>query len=202
MIALVSCLETFYRDLFRLLLESHPQSASQQRKVSKKKLDELLQAGLHPNDVSVEFIGLQNAKNITDTLDQYFPPNGYISALSEGLTCKVPNKSPNIILFQLDSKWPQRFDELFEVRHRYVHDANSRSDMSVEAIRELETLVILLPQLTTWRLSSPAHKLASKKGDLNYLALLIVDDLVRDDWEFVEGNDENGRSIGLIAHQK
>lgn len=193
LIALVSCLETFYRDLFRHLLDN-AQGTPQLPSITKTNLDKLLDAGLQLGDVAAEEPGLQNANSVAKTLDPYFPPAGYISALSDkGLNCKIPSKGPDVSCFRLAANWHKSFDALFKYRHRYVHDANASSDMSVEVIRELETLVVLLPQLTTWLLDSPARVVVSEKGQQSFSVLLIVDDLAADDWQVIDNDDDVSR---------
>ena len=190
-ISLVSCLETFYRDLFRYLLDN-PQIEFQSRKISRQKLKEMLDAGLDHNDVKAEAPSLQNIESITQTLDPYFSPVGYLASISQGLICKIPSKSNTVARFNFRENWHEDFKNLFLFRHIFVHDANSPSDLTVKKIQNLETLALLLPQLTIWKLDKEIPRLVvSGEDKSSYPVLLLVDDVASDDWE-VEENGSSG----------
>ncbi len=193
-ISLVSCLETFYRDLFRYLLDN-PKIEFQARKISPLKLNELLDAGLEHNDVKAEAPSLQNIESITQTLDPYFSPTGYLASISQGLICMIPSKSNSLVQFNFQENWHEDFKNLFIFRHRFVHDANSPSDLTVKKIQNLETLALLLPQLTMWKLDKEKPRLVvSGDNKSSFPVLLLVDDIASDDWEVKEdGSSESNQ---------
>lgn len=182
LISVTSCLETFYRDLFRYLLEDSGRLFFWGNISERKKMD-LLSAGLSEFDIQAEYPSLQSSESIFKTLDPFFPSVGYQNAISlEGLRCIIPSKKSDVALFKLPEDWGAQFDDIFQARHRYVHDANSLTDTSVEEIQKFEALAVILPQITTWKLDSVMRFAIKGEEGADFPVILLADDLCADDW--------------------
>jgi hypothetical protein len=68
----------------------------------------------------------------------------------------------------------------FSLRHEFAHDANSKTLVLAEEIRRIETTALLTCQITAL-LPGIAPKVVVNGGNLP--AILLVEDLISDDWE-------------------
>lgn len=189
-VALASHLETFFRDTLRFALEQDALFFDRIVHAQHLRLPDehqLAQAGVTRFDFAAEAFTLQSAESIASALDPLFAPNGFRAAVeSSQFVYAIPSRSALGCGFPLSAfpNWWTDFSQLFELRHEFVHDANSKSSVEHKHIARLESLAVLLPQYVTLMIldAGPIDP-ANKTGMVP--AMLLVEDFLAADWEIV-----------------
>jgi hypothetical protein len=193
-IAMASCLETFYRDLYVYVLSQDEVSlrrvlADVRDKATLVEIHSLLADGLTFSEIVTSKATFQSISEIDSFVSKLFHPAGYLDTLQDyEHICLVPLRGAREAHFKLDDKWRSNLANLFTSRHALVHDANKSFHLSVTEMASLETTALLVPQLTAELVS----KKFDGKGTLRIRelpVLILVDDLLSDDWEIA---DEEG----------
>lgn len=98
-----------------------------------------------------------------------------------GFNCKTINR------FSIDSvinDWRTTIEDVFEIRHKVVHDANYRPLFDIPFIQKSEVLFLLIPQLVTYfltiRYNLKSFVLSDGKQSVHYL--FSIHDIIADDW--------------------
>lgn len=186
-ISLTSCLETFYRDLYVFVLEKDPESLKLilpelREKVSLAEVHALLESGFSFAEITSTRVNFQNLEQVECFFSKIFRPTGYLGTMDAfELECFIISKMVRAKI-RLPENWRSKLSQLLMKRHEYVHNANSKFTLTSSEMAETEALVLLLVQLTS-------HCMAQKFGGKSALhlgefpAILLVDDLLADDWE-------------------
>lgn len=193
-VAIAGHLETFFRDIFRYVLENDQcvyDQIVQTARIRVPAEHDLAVQGVTRHDFVAEALTLQSAESIASALDSMFSPNGFRFAIEHTQhTYAVPAKSACSRGFPLSvfPDWWQDLSKIFDMRHELVHDANSTAFVSSVEMARLESLAVLLPQYVTMMVGAvrlvaadPVH------GELP--AMLLVEDLLADDWQTVPEPD-------------
>lgn len=187
-IALATHLETFFRDIFRYALESD--SHIFDHTVRKHRLrvpsdHDLAQQGVTGYDFIAESLTLQSAESIADALDPLFVPNGFRFAVEHTqFQYAIPSKSAFGQGFPLTAfpDWWQDFTQIFNLRHEFIHDANSAAFVRPLEVGRLESLAVILPQYVTMMVG--AVRLVFTVQSLgNVVPMFLVEDILATDWE-------------------
>lgn len=190
LIALAGHLETFFRDIFRFILEQDApffDRTVQTHRVRLPATQQLVEVGITRFDYVAETMTLQSASSIADTLDPFFGPNGFRSAVeSTQLMYAVPSRSAigqgfPIAMFP---EWWEDFSQLFQLRHELIHDANSSSVIERPVVARLEALCVMLPQYVTLMVFSSATQETARQEEV-LPAMLLVEDFLAKDWQIV-----------------
>lgn len=197
-IAMASCLETFYRDLYVYVLSQDEISlkralADVRDKATLAEIHSLLAGGVSFSEIATGKATFQSISEIDSFMSKLFHPAGYLDTLQnyEHL-CLVPSRSAQTAHFKLDNSWRSNLAKLFQSRHALVHDANKAFHLSANEMAKLETTALLVPQLTAELVS----KKFDGKGTLRIRelpVLILVDDLLCDDWRLAEQEEEGIR---------
>jgi hypothetical protein len=190
-IAMTSCLETFYRDLYVYVLSQDEVSlrrvlADVRDKATLAEIHSLLADGLTFSEIVTGKATFQSVSEIDSFLSKLFHPAGYLDTLQDyEHICLVPSRDARAAHFKLDDKWRSNLAKIFTTRHALVHDANKSFHLSANEMASLETTALFVPQLTAELVS----KKFDGKGTLRIRdvpVLILVDDLLSDDWEIAE----------------
>jgi hypothetical protein len=190
LIALAGHLETFFRDIFRFILEDDVSFFHRTVQAHHLRLpppQDLVALGITHYDYVAETLTLQSASSIAGALDLFFLPNGFRSAVeSTQLVYAVPSQSAIGRGFPLSAfpEWWEDVSQLFELRHELIHDANSTSVGARPLIARLEAVAVMLPQYVTWMVLSAARPQESEKEN-PLPAMLLVEDFLAKDWQVV-----------------
>lgn len=187
-IALAGHLETFFRDIFRYVLETDQRvydEIIEKERIRVPAEHDLAVQGVTRHDFVAEALTLQSAGSIARALDPMFSPNGFRFAIEHTQHAyAVPAKSVCGRGFPLSvfPDWWQDLSKIFDMRHEFAHDANSTTSVSSVEMARLESLAVLLPQYVTMMVGAvrlvaayPIH------GELP--AMLLVEDLLTEDWQ-------------------
>lgn len=190
-IAMASCLETFYRDLYVYVLSQDEVSlrrvlAEVREKATFAEIHSLLADGLTFSEIITGKATFQNISEIDSFVSKLFHPVRYLDTLQAyEHICLVPSRAAGPARFKLDDKWRSSLAKIFTNRHALVHDANMLFQLSANEMASLETTALFVPQLTAELVS----KKFDGKGTLRIRdlpVLVLVDDLLSDDWEIAE----------------
>lgn len=195
-ISIASCLETFYRDLLVYALARDDISLASilegiREKATAAEFHRLLREGVSFPEIASSSVTFQSLAEIEAIMSYLFQPAGYLAALdSYQADCLMPSRGART-RFSLEKRWRSDVERIFTERHALVHDANRKMTVAPRDLAHLETVALLVPQLT-------AELLAKKhdgKGTLRIegepsLAglpvLLIVTDVISDEWEITD----------------
>ncbi len=189
--AMASCLETFYRDLYIYVLSQDEESlrralAEVRDKATLAEIHSLLADGLTFSEIVTGKATFQSISEIDSFVSKLFHPAGYLDTLQDyEHMCLVPSRAARQARFKLDDKWRTNLAKIFTTRHALVHDANMSFQLSANEMASLETTALFVPQLTAELVS----KKFDGKGTLRIRdlpVLILVDDLLSDDWEVAE----------------
>ncbi len=195
-ISIASCLETFYRDLLVYALARDEVSLSSvlqgiREKATAAEFHRLLRDGVSFPEIASSGVTFQSLAEIEAVMAYLFQPTGYLAALdSYHCDCLIPSRGGRA-RFNLDKEWRADVERIFRERHALVHDANRKMTVVPHDLARLETVALLVPQLTTELLA----KRHAGKGTLRVegepsLAelpvLLLVKDVISDEWEITD----------------
>jgi hypothetical protein len=195
-IALASHLETFFRDVFRYALENDRRvydQILQRERIRVPSEQELVSQGITRHDFVAETLTLQSAGSIASALDPLFPPRGFRIAVEQTqLEYAVPARSARGRGFPMSAfpDWWQDLSKIFELRHEFAHDANSTASMSASEMARLESLAVMLPQYVII-MAGAARLVAAGSAPGVLPAMLLVEDLLADDWQTVPESDSS-----------
>lgn len=192
LIGLTSCLETFYRDLYIALLANDPSKLAVVLADSsaKRTFDRL--RGTAPGDISdyevaADLAKFQNLRGVDKALSWLFAPATYLEALgAETFYCVIPSRRPGMAEFKLHIGWQDTLSQLFETRHRFVHDASHPSEMDLKEVAAMEAIAVVVPQITSLLISNRSGTSTWTTSTQQLPALVLIEDLVADDWEIVD----------------
>ena len=187
-IGLTSCLETFYRDLYIALLANEPSRlavvlADRSAKRAFDRFRATAPGDINDYEVAADVAKFQNLRSIDKSMSWVFAPATYLEALdAETFYCVVPSRRPDVAEFKLQIGWQDILSQLFETRHRFVHDASHPSEMDLKDVAAMEAIAVVVPQITTLLVSSRSAETTSTQLP----ALMLIDDLIAGDWEVVD----------------
>ncbi|WP_437992294.1 HEPN domain-containing protein [Sorangium sp. So ce145] len=193
-IALAGHLETFFRDIFRYILENNPEVYNQivQGEHIRVPVERDLAAhGVNRHDFVAEAFTLQSAGSIASALDPLFSPKGFRFAVEHSqLEYAVPARSAMGRGFPLSAfpDWWQDLSKILDLRHEFAHDANSTASVDAFEMARLESLAVLLPQYVTIMVGA-VRLVAGSPCHEELPVMLLVEDLLANDWQIVPTSD-------------
>ena len=187
LVFLVSCWETFFRDLF-VYIYSEDQSSL------KKLVDKLGVSQQTHEDLEITMPELLskrfNFQNIYDLEEAYnFMWDGnFLKDICEmEKNIGIDGKITNFSLKSLFYDWHELLCRAFAIRHNVVHDANYRIDPDIAFIQKVEAIFLLIPQIASINVSIRyGFKITMlSNGEYNFPYIFSVNDILSDDWEIV-----------------
>ncbi|MBI5991333.1 HEPN domain-containing protein [Clostridium perfringens] len=180
--SLVSCWETFFRDVVDFIVETDEEA-------NKKALDFFSDKGIKIDDILAEgiclgdFVSKQfNFQRLDDTCNAFnflFNDNKtcITEYVSESSFDKILFSSPNFLLYYIQQKkdismmLKETFTKVFDIRHKVIHDANFMIKIDVEFMSKVEDCFTIFPQLiSVW---------VAKKYNQNLFVANINDGTIR-----------------------
>jgi len=189
---LVSCWETYFRDVFILVYTKDEnlmerlldESKSSEKHISSKPTD------IEASDLLSKSFNFQNIDDLNSAFSNLVGTD-FIEYICKS---KIPScgiKGRRVVDFSIESvftDWDKIIKIAFDIRHKVVHDANYRIEFDSTLIQKVESLFLLIPQIAT-------HFIA-KKFSLKSIvmiddgmnvgtALFTVDEILSENWELV-----------------
>ncbi len=199
LIAMATVLETYFRDLCVHVLSTDASALARVEATSQfrryRRAAAAIASGAVPiAEIAVGELKFQNIQELEESVSVVIGQPSYIAALSSFVFhCGVPARRAHNVAFCLDASWSSDLQMLFEQRHALVHDANFKFRLTTKEMQRIESTAVLVPQLTSamvnGRKATPA---AEPSGWIP--ALMLVEDLISDDWEVLEEDSVGGAS--------
>lgn len=187
-IGIAACIETFFRDLHFHLVKRNPallQRALNEsnRSESASRLPRYLAEGASAEEFAAS-ASFQNAEAINQNISIFFS-TPFFNVLDQfELACEVPSaRRTGPANLKLPSSWQRDLDRVFSLRHEFAHDANSKTKVSAEEMQRIETTALLACQFTVLLSGIESQIIVSQK---RLPVILLVADLISDDWEIPE----------------
>ena len=161
--SLITCWETFFRDLYIFLCDSDEDINARLQEVQTQEIPLNLTLG----EFNARKYNFQNLKQIKDALDNIFQRETV--SLSDYFTTEifegVLNKNYSLIYNWIQNgsikeKIDNTLEKGFEIRHKVTHDANFLIDFDSTLLSEIECVFQTVPQFLT---SSIAEKYSQKR---------------------------------------
>lgn len=189
---LISCWETFFRDVF-VLVHTKEKDLLNQLVAKLKNYEESLH--LKPDDITTSELVSKcfNFQNLDDLNNAFSTLIGsdFLDYVCKQVipSCAIKGKhTTHFSIEHLFANWRELLTYGFKVRHNVVHDANYRPEFDAQMIQKVEALFLLIPQVATYfiaiRFNLPLLCMVSGEVNLGP-AFFIVDEILADDWEVV-----------------
>jgi hypothetical protein len=188
-IGMAASLETYFRDLYLCLLERDPNLVQKALDVNGRRESVTAMSGYLADGVSTaEFaatqVSFQSAGAINRNFSVFFETGPFFDVLDRfELVCAIPSvKRPGLAQLKLFPGWQTDLARIFNLRHEFAHDANSKTQLDPHEMRRLETTAIVLCQLTAY---SPEITPSVGQDESSVPVILLISDIIADDWEVV-----------------
>ena len=194
-VGLVSCWETYFRDMFLLIYEKDSDFSRQSSKyieernsIKKKDIVESIGNQVMYNEYLSTQISFQNLEIIENIFRLLFINHNFMDSIGEYIIPYIRgDKIYSLSLNKSLSEWKNVIHKIYKLRHRFIHDANLREKVDIELIRKAETIFTFLPQIFShWvaeKYKLPRVTIHTDNGD--FPAILTIKDLISEDWEIV-----------------
>jgi hypothetical protein len=187
---MAASLETYFRDLYIYLLErdlSLVQKALDEngRRESPAAMSRYLADGVSGPEFAAAQVSFQSAEVLDRSFSIFFSDQSFFDVLDQfELACAIPSvKHSNLVRLKLFHGWRLDLAKIFILRHEFAHDANSKTQLDSAEMRQLETTAILLCQFCS---HLPEIAGAMLRSSVGVPAILLIADLISDDWELVD----------------
>lgn len=188
-IGIAACIETFFRDLYFYLLKRNPGLLPRALNESNRKepashLHRYLAEGVPAEEFAASQASFQNAEAINRNISIFFSPPFFDVLDQFELICDIPSaRRTGPARLKLPSCWQPDLGRVFSLRHEFAHDSNSKTHVRPEEMRSIETTALLICQFTARLPGIESQTIATGR---HLPAILLVTDLISDDWEIAE----------------
>lgn len=184
---LVSCWETYFRDVFIYINTRNRSSLNKlltRIKHTEKQLE--TQSVTLPELLSKSF-NFQNLKDLEEAFDDLWGADflEYVCTTQTeicGLNGKI---TQSFSISQLFEDWYEIIKLSFDTRHKVVHDANYRPKIDYKFIQKSEALLLMIPQLVTYFLAKRFNlkSFVLSNGEVLVPYIFTIRDILADDWQ-------------------
>lgn len=191
---LVSCWETYFRDVFVYIHSRDEELTAQlvERMIITTNTDNDFDITL-PELLSKSF-NFQNINDLEDAYNGLWGGDFLRHVCTSGIApCGINGKFfPALSVESIITDWRDIIDEVFSIRHKAVHDANFRPEINIELIQSAEILFLLIPQFSSHML---AHKfklpyILMSDGETSAPYIFSIQDILADDWFLYDDSPE------------
>jgi hypothetical protein len=187
-IGIAACVETFFRDLYFYLIKRDPSLLQRALKESKRResasrLPRYLTEGASAEEFAAS-ASFQNSEAINQNVSIFFSVPFFDVLNQFELVCEVPSAARiGPCNLKLPSSWQHDLGRVFSLRHEFAHDANSKTKINAEEMQRIETTALLICQITALLPGIEPKVVVSRR---RLPVILLVEDLISDDWEIAE----------------
>ena len=188
-IGIAASVETFFRDLYFYLLRHNPRLLQQalnesNRKIPASQLPRYLAEGVSAEEFAASQASFQNAQAINQNISIFFSIPFFDLLDRFEIVCDIPfARRAGPAQLKLPSCWQSDLGRVFSLRHEFAHDANSKTLVHLEEMQSIETSALLICQITALLPGIEPQIIVSER---RLPAILLVADLVSDEWETAE----------------
>jgi hypothetical protein len=192
-IGITTSMETFFRDQYVYVLSNDETALKRvlpkaQEKTPLVDVHEWLSSGVTFAEIAASKATFQNLAELNRFLSPLFKSSGFLDTLGAyEHKCVVRGFSTRV---RLPEGWRSTFAQLFDSRHKFVHDANCVCELTEEAVARIETVSLLIPQFAIELLSNQFESKGTfRSGELP--VLVLISDMLGQ-WEVCDNRAEAG----------
>ena len=193
--SIITCWETFFRDLFVYLISIDSNLKNEIIKELKIKEDTIQEIEI--GEYLSKCFNFQNSEDIIKAFYPIFNANIFDFTAEDKFVYFTPNQNKESLysLLEVIPDYNTILKEGMNERHKMIHDGNFIKNIKFNSdfIKKAETVFLLFPQILS-RLLSEKYNLSRfliSNGKNNYNYLFLIMDLISDDWEIVESTAHN-----------
>ena len=183
---LISCWETFFRDVFVYV---HSVDEDRTAKLLSKMKSETsidINTDINLSELLSKSFNFQNLNDLEEAYNGMWGESflEYIctTVISPcGLSGKI---AKNLSIENLFADWRNIIEVAFSIRHKVVHDANFRPEVNIELVQKVEALFLIVPQFATHMISEKfrLQRMVISDGQQVSAYIFTVNDILSDDW--------------------
>lgn len=194
-ISLISCLETFFRDISVFCLNLDKDLRNElinDLKINNQNLKGL--SSLEVSEFLTKCLNFQNFEDVNYIFSKILKKD-FLNEFEHFIIRKCAiggNIVNNLSLKKIYSKWKELLFGSIEKRHKIIHDGNFKEKTNIQEIKKIEFFVLIIPQMITYWFS--------KKIKMKYIVLefskeekipmfFSVEDVLSDKWELCREGD-------------
>ncbi|WP_147445452.1 hypothetical protein [Corallococcus aberystwythensis] len=188
-IGLVSCMETFFRDMFIYCLDARTDLlAAYLDELKPIDVENMRASGIPLSEQLSAGVSFQNLDSVEKGFRHFFPGNGGVLDRLNSLerVVSIPSRAEKgLARVTLPQDSREVLSDLLQLRHRLVHDANYNPDFAPQALARYEAYVTLIAQFFHFAVaeSLTSHRIIVDQNGVP--VMFLVEDLIADDWEVV-----------------
>ena len=187
---LVSCWETFFRDVFVYVHTQDERLTESLLEKMKPAIDTFNDDDIALPELLSKSFNFQNINDLEEAYDEVWGTNflKHICSMDIG-PCGVNGKvSGEFVVDNLFDDWHNDIIKTFSIRHKVVHDANFRPEVDIQFIQKAEAIFLLIPQIATQFIAERFNlkRIVFTKGEHCVPYIFTVSDILANDWQVVE----------------
>ena len=186
---LVSCWETFFRDVFVYVHTQDKRLTESLLEKMKPAIDTFNDHDIALSELISKSFNFQNINDLEEAFDELWGTNFLKHICSTDIgTCGVNGKvSGGFVVDKLFDDWYNVIIKTFSIRHKVVHDANFRPEVDIQFIQKAETVFLIIPQIATHLIAERFNlkRIAFTKGELCVPYIFTVSEILAEDWQVV-----------------
>ncbi len=187
---LVSCWETFFRDVFVYVHTQDERLTESLLEKMKPAIDTFNDDDISLPELLSKSFNFQNINDLEEAYDEVWGKNFLKHICSTDIgPCGVNGKvSDGFVVDNLFDDWHDDIFKTFSIRHKVVHDANFRPEVDIQFIQKAEAVFLLIPQIATQRIAERFNlkRIAFTKGENCVPYIFTVSEILANDWQVVE----------------
>lgn len=186
-ISLISCWETFFRDIFVFIINAD----NEVRDKLLHNLDIAIRDKIVESDTVADYFSkLYNFQSINDIREAFnlvLMEEDIFSTIGEFIIPFI--NDGEVYKFSLNysfSKWFDYVELMFQERHKIVHDANYRSEISISKLEKAENVFLYFPQIFSFwlngRFKTGANIMTTMADDYPIPTLMTRELMINGKW--------------------
>tara|TARA_R110002072_G_scaffold54240_3_gene142427 strand:+ start:311 stop:1111 length:801 start_codon:yes stop_codon:yes gene_type:complete len=189
---LVSCWETFFRDIF-VYVHTQDESLTDRLLVKlKPAIDAFNDDDISLPELLSKSFNFQNINDLDEAFSELWGANflKYVCTTNVG-ACGLNGKiSDDFFVNNLFCDWHEDIVKTFTIRHKVVHDANFRPEVDFSFIQRAEALFLVIPQIATQVIAERFNlgRIVFQKGELCVPYIFTVSEILSNDWQVNNAN--------------
>ncbi|WP_281557789.1 HEPN domain-containing protein [Thalassomonas sp. RHCl1] len=187
---LVSCWETFFRDVFIYVHTEDENLTNRLLGKMKPAADTFDESDIALSELLSKSFNFQNIKDLEEAYDDLWGGSFLQSICSKDAgPCGVNGQvADEFVVKNLFDDWHEIVNKTFSIRHKVVHDANYRPDVDIQFIQKAEAIFLLIPQVATHFIAEKFNlkRIAFSKDGQYFPYIFTVSEILSDDWVVVE----------------
>jgi len=184
---LVSCWETFFRDVFVYVHTVDERLTESLLAKMKPVIDTFDDDDIALSELLSKSFNFQNINDLEEAYDEVWGTNflKHICETDIG-PCGVNGKvADGFTVNNIFDDWHNDIIKIFEIRHKVVHDANFRPEVDINFIQRAEAVFLLIPQIATQLIAERFNlkRIVFSEGEYCVPYIFTVSEILANDWQ-------------------